>query len=201
MRKVVVCQQRWQRVLTGVCCCLLPGLAPCVRAWVPRGKDDLMATGDDAPEGHVMIWDIQPSCGWRRLQTLETSAPVVTLVMAGSHLAAGTASGSVVVWRRDSDGSFQPLFSRPLTLDSLALRNVALTTAPDGTPLLVVQASGRNAIGMWRLNDGKMARMEMETDPDDQEAVVAANMQLCHVEGVLLAGVSYMPGCDPTVQL
>ncbi|KAJ9533135.1 hypothetical protein QJQ45_018224, partial [Haematococcus lacustris] len=114
-------------------------------------QDDLMATGDDAPEGHVMIWDIQPSCGWRRLQTLETSAPVVTLVMAGSHLAAGTASGSVVVWRRDSDGSFQPLFSRPLTLDSLALRNVALTTAPDGTPLLVVQASGRNAIGMWRL--------------------------------------------------
>ena len=42
----------------------------------------------------------------------------------------------------------------PLQLDTLPLRTLKLTTAPDGTELMVAHAQGRNGLGVWRLVRG-----------------------------------------------
>lgn len=51
-------------------------------------------------------------------------------------------------------------------------------------------------------SDGRLVhRCEMRTDGSDSQVVVAANMQFMMMEGPLMAGVSYLEGHDPVVQL
>lgn len=51
-------------------------------------------------------------------------------------------------------------------------------------------------------NDGRLVhRMGRSTDPKDAEAVTSANMLHACVSGSMLAGISWMEGQQPVVQL
>jgi hypothetical protein len=132
-------------------------------------QGNLFIAADASPVGRIFIWSgVQGSdssssgktkasvssqaASWTRLPTLEAGAPLACMSARGDHIAVGTTTGAAIVWRHAPGGTeYLPLFDKPLQLDTHPLFCVRLSTGPDGTPLMVVHASGKNAIGVWRL--------------------------------------------------
>ncbi|MEW5299705.1 MAG: hypothetical protein WDW38_004240 [Sanguina aurantia] len=201
------------------------GLAPCVRAWTPSSEvktefepvaelreadgprfvsvamqDELMIAADASPSGHIFLWDVH---SWRRVQALEAGAEISCLSVCSNHIAAGTVSGYVRVWRRAGAGKeFLPLFDPDLQLDGKPLYNVRLGPAPDGSCMLVVHSLGKNRIGVWRLTNGKLVHtLGLPGTPGDAAAAAAANVMYSFLVGNVLALVSWAQGSSPVVQL